>query len=336
MRAALGQDDERSGGEVVRFPARRQLHRPAVGQELVHRPDAQVVFGDAESGRDGCRGRHLGLGPALSVPVLADGLHVRTERGVGALLPCRGADHPHALTWLGDVRARTGAAFQHALGDEELLSPADHVLADAAVRGVRPRHRDGLRRGELVGPRWSDIDLDGRVLYLRQQTQCRRGVLYDDNPKSRRRRTVPLPALCVAPLRCTGCVRRSRGPKRGSGGRTRTTSSRLAPVIRSSRGTSTALSPASPSPPGCGWSACTTPATVCGHAPHGDRSGAAGGDVNPRPQSDQHHDGGVHARRAGHAARSDQPHGSTAQEASRSSVTVTVDVRSPSSTDIRR
>lgn len=28
-----------------------------------------------------------------------------------------------------------------------------------------------------------------------------RGVLYDDDPKSRRRRTVPLPALCIAPLR---------------------------------------------------------------------------------------------------------------------------------------
>ncbi|MGW3372496.1 tyrosine-type recombinase/integrase [Streptomyces hydrogenans] len=59
----------------------------------------------------------------------------------------------------------------------------------------------GLRRGELVGLRWADIDLDKRVLYVRQQTQRRRGVLYDDDPKGRRRRTVPLPAMCVAPLR---------------------------------------------------------------------------------------------------------------------------------------
>ncbi|MFB6534344.1 tyrosine-type recombinase/integrase [Streptomyces noursei] len=59
----------------------------------------------------------------------------------------------------------------------------------------------GLRRGEIVGLRWADIDLDGRVLYVRQQTQRRRGVLYDDDPKSRRRRAVPLPALCIAPLR---------------------------------------------------------------------------------------------------------------------------------------
>lgn len=59
----------------------------------------------------------------------------------------------------------------------------------------------GLRRGELVGLRWSDLDLDKRVLYVRQQTQRRRGVLYDDDPKGRRRRAVPLPAMCIAPLR---------------------------------------------------------------------------------------------------------------------------------------
>ncbi|WP_329264910.1 site-specific integrase [Streptomyces pseudovenezuelae] len=59
----------------------------------------------------------------------------------------------------------------------------------------------GLRRGELVGLRWTDVDLDKRVLYVRQQTQRRRGVLYDDDTKNRRNRALPLPAMCVAPLR---------------------------------------------------------------------------------------------------------------------------------------
>ncbi|MFF3289111.1 tyrosine-type recombinase/integrase [Streptomyces sp. NPDC003023] len=59
----------------------------------------------------------------------------------------------------------------------------------------------GLRRGEIIGLRWVDIDLDKRVLYVRQQTQRRRGVLYNDDPKGRRRRAVPLPAMCIAPLR---------------------------------------------------------------------------------------------------------------------------------------
>ncbi|MFD4720029.1 tyrosine-type recombinase/integrase [Streptomyces sp. NPDC058423] len=59
----------------------------------------------------------------------------------------------------------------------------------------------GLRRGEIVGLRWADVDLDKRVLYVRQQTQRRRGVLYDDETKNRRRRALPLPAMCVPPLR---------------------------------------------------------------------------------------------------------------------------------------
>jgi integrase len=59
----------------------------------------------------------------------------------------------------------------------------------------------GLRRGEIVGLRWGDVDLDNRVLYVRQQTQRRQGRLYEDNPKGRRRRVVPLPAMCIAPLR---------------------------------------------------------------------------------------------------------------------------------------
>lgn len=59
----------------------------------------------------------------------------------------------------------------------------------------------GLRRGELIGLRRTAVDLDNRILYVRQQTQRRRGVLYDDDPKGRRRRAVPLPAMCIAPLR---------------------------------------------------------------------------------------------------------------------------------------
>ncbi len=46
--ASLGENDERACGEVVRLPTRRQLDRPAVGQELVRRPDAQIALGDAQ------------------------------------------------------------------------------------------------------------------------------------------------------------------------------------------------------------------------------------------------------------------------------------------------
>jgi integrase len=59
----------------------------------------------------------------------------------------------------------------------------------------------GLRRGEIVGLRWVDVDLDSRVVYVRRQVQRVRGDLYEDDPKGRRRRPVPLPRICVVALR---------------------------------------------------------------------------------------------------------------------------------------
>ncbi|MEW2436707.1 tyrosine-type recombinase/integrase [Streptomyces caniferus] len=59
----------------------------------------------------------------------------------------------------------------------------------------------GLRRGEIVGLRWQDIDLDTRTVQIRKQRQRVRGEYYEDDTKNRRKRTLPLPLLCVAPLR---------------------------------------------------------------------------------------------------------------------------------------
>ncbi|MFD5436626.1 tyrosine-type recombinase/integrase [Kitasatospora sp. NPDC127067] len=59
----------------------------------------------------------------------------------------------------------------------------------------------GLRRGEVLGLRWSDIDLDGRKLTVRTQLQRVQKELYADSTKNRRTRAIPLPAMCIAPLR---------------------------------------------------------------------------------------------------------------------------------------
>lgn len=180
----------------------------------------------------------------------------------------------------------------------------------------------GLRRGEIIGLRWSDLDLDNRVLYVRQQAQRRRGVLYDDDPKSRRRRVVPLPALCIAPLRWHRMRQTAARAKAGeqwheSGyafttrtGRqveprnvyrsfTRVAESAGLRVIRlhdARHGTATLL-------------------TAAGVAPRVVMEILGRRDGDPRAQSDQHHHGRVHARRAGHSARGHQPHGSAAEEA---------------------
>lgn len=59
----------------------------------------------------------------------------------------------------------------------------------------------GLRRGEILGLHWRDVGLDRRTLTVR--TTLNRGgkELYLDSTKNRRARVVPLPIMCVAPLR---------------------------------------------------------------------------------------------------------------------------------------
>ncbi|NEV90115.1 site-specific integrase [Streptomyces tendae] len=59
----------------------------------------------------------------------------------------------------------------------------------------------GLRRGEILGLQWKDIDLDRRTLTVR--TTLNRGgkELYLDTTKNRRARVIPIPLMCVAPLR---------------------------------------------------------------------------------------------------------------------------------------
>ncbi|PWI43183.1 site-specific integrase [Streptomyces sp. ICBB 8177] len=59
----------------------------------------------------------------------------------------------------------------------------------------------GLRRGEVLGLRWRDIDLEHRTLTVRNQVQRVQKELYEDNTKNRRARSIPLPAMCIAPLR---------------------------------------------------------------------------------------------------------------------------------------
>ncbi|WP_405403107.1 tyrosine-type recombinase/integrase [Streptomyces sp. NBC_01104] len=59
----------------------------------------------------------------------------------------------------------------------------------------------GLRRGEVLGLRWSDIDLERRTLTVRNQIQRVQKELYADSTKNRRTRAIPVPLMCVAPLR---------------------------------------------------------------------------------------------------------------------------------------
>jgi integrase len=60
----------------------------------------------------------------------------------------------------------------------------------------------GLRRGEALGLRWSDIDLDAAVVRVRRALVFVDGDLRFVDPKTKRsRRTIPLPSVSVQALR---------------------------------------------------------------------------------------------------------------------------------------
>ncbi|MFI9171677.1 tyrosine-type recombinase/integrase [Streptomyces lincolnensis] len=62
----------------------------------------------------------------------------------------------------------------------------------------------GLRRAEVCGLRWANIDLDNRVLWVESQRQRSSAGTIDLDPKSETSKApLPLPAQCIAPLRWT-------------------------------------------------------------------------------------------------------------------------------------
>jgi integrase len=115
-----------------------------------------------------------------------------------------------AVTW--DLVARNAAALAAAPPmTRSNIHPLDDEQARrfvAAARGARLEAlfvlaiNTGLRRGELLGVRWSDVDLDRGTLRVAQQLQRIRHRLVFLEPKSKKsHRTLTLPASVVSALR---------------------------------------------------------------------------------------------------------------------------------------
>jgi integrase len=135
---------------------------------------------------------HVILSKALSDAVAEGRLprNVAQLKTVRERLP-RGGGHD-MTTWTGGQLA----SFLEGLRGDRLEVP---VLLAATT---------GLRRGEVLGLRWSDLDLDGGRLAVRQTLSASRNpetgkhVPIFGEPKTRRStRSVPLPARTVAALR---------------------------------------------------------------------------------------------------------------------------------------
>lgn len=89
----------------------------------------------------------------------------------------------------------------------EPLSPDDARQLLEAVKGAEHEALYGvamalgLRKGEALGLRWQDVDLDAATLTVRHQLQARRGKRLTEPKSDRSRRTLPLPEFAVKALR---------------------------------------------------------------------------------------------------------------------------------------
>lgn len=94
----------------------------------------------------------------------------------------------------------------HALSPEQEQQLLVEVLRTNKYHGLYLLYvlalRLGLRRGELLGLRWQDIDFEGKVLHVRQQVIRLDGEIKVTTPKTpSSRRDIPLPDDLVTPLR---------------------------------------------------------------------------------------------------------------------------------------
>jgi integrase len=136
------------------------------------------------------------------------GLAVRTRRYARAVL--RSA-LGHAERW--DLVSRNAAALvdlprmpsklDDALSLDEAKALLDVARGDRLEAIVTVALVVGLRKGEALGLRWDDVDLDDATLRVTGTLKRRTGKgLVRDTPKTERgRRTIPLPNVCVEALR---------------------------------------------------------------------------------------------------------------------------------------
>lgn len=106
------------------------------------------------------------------------------------------ADGPRA-TVRPDVRWTTSEEVI-ALLDAARVAPARPECLTAAVATMAGT---GIRGGELLGLRWSDIDLTADTPTLTVRHNLSRVTMDLAEPKSRRTRTIPLPAFTVAAIK---------------------------------------------------------------------------------------------------------------------------------------
>jgi integrase len=97
---------------------------------------------------------------------------------------------------------RANTARAHAWSAREVRQFLEHVQDDRLAALWRLAVATGMRRGELLGLRWQDADLEAARAHVRQQALPTRGGVTFGPPKSRRSgRSIALDAATVEAMR---------------------------------------------------------------------------------------------------------------------------------------
>lgn len=222
--------------------ANTETRRLTVGQYLKDWLDGQRphVAHSTFDGYENIVTRHLvpGLG---NIPLLKlDPRHVRAfyAREVAALpegagLSAQTVVHHHRVLHKAIAQALNDGALtidplrgvkppkrEHkemtALEESETLRLLDALRDTPLYLPVVLAVQVGLRRGEILGLLWPDIDLKARTVTIRRSLeQTSSGVAYKTPKTENSRRTVGLPSLAVAALVAQSEARIARGPKDG-------------------------------------------------------------------------------------------------------------------------
>lgn len=144
----------------------------------------------ASGGRDGSgrSPRTVALALTILVKALNDAVHdglIATNPAARVRKPAQ--QHREMETWT----------------PQQMSTFLAHVEEDPLV-GAWHLSALGLRRGEVLGLRWSDVDFERGVLHIRQaRVQAGAAVVVNEPKTARGRRTLPMHAGLVAALRAT-------------------------------------------------------------------------------------------------------------------------------------
>lgn len=158
-------------------------------QTALHRVQDDIV---ASSG-----GRHSGGRTVQALAQLLDAaLGLAVRRRILQHNPMDGVEVPEYTAKVKEALDDAHLAAWLAVADQHSLGPLWQLYAHL-----------GLRRGEGLGLRWADLDLDAGTVHVRQQVQELDGKLVFGPPKNNAVRLLPLPGHLIAPL---GALRRSQ------------------------------------------------------------------------------------------------------------------------------